>query len=70
MQFERFFSLNHSIVTSFPNLHHLGFQPTLPNRGAAICPYIQLKKVLKYLTYMFDMDVGGRLNASMAPTIA
>jgi hypothetical protein len=48
MQFERFYSLNDSVVGSFPHLHHLGFQPALPNLGiplwwqryecAAICP--------------------------------
>jgi len=26
MQFERFYSLNDSILGSFPHLHHLGFQ--------------------------------------------
>ncbi len=26
MQFERFYSLNNSVVGSFPHLHHLGFQ--------------------------------------------
>ena len=30
MQFERFYSLNDSVVGSFPHLHHLGFQPALP----------------------------------------
>ncbi len=48
MQFERFYSLNDSVVGSFSHLHHLGFQPALPNLGiplwwqwcecAAICP--------------------------------
>jgi hypothetical protein len=33
MQFERFCSLNDIVVGSFPHLHHLGFQPALPNLG-------------------------------------
>ena len=33
MQFERFYSLNDSVVGSFPHLHYLGFQQTLPNQG-------------------------------------
>jgi hypothetical protein len=33
MQFERICSINHSVVTWFAHLHHLGFQPTLPNLG-------------------------------------
>ena len=33
MQFERFYSLNNSVVGSFPHLHHLGFQRTFPNLG-------------------------------------
>ena len=33
MQFERFYSLNDSVVGSFPHLHHLGFQTALPNLG-------------------------------------
>jgi hypothetical protein len=31
MQFERFYSLNNSVVGSFPHWHHLGFQQTFPN---------------------------------------
>ena len=30
MQFERFYSLIHSVVAWFAHLHHLGFQPYLP----------------------------------------
>jgi hypothetical protein len=34
MQFERFYSLNYSVVVLFAHLHHLGFQPrTLSNLG-------------------------------------
>jgi hypothetical protein len=33
MQFERFYSLNESVVGSFPHLHNLGFQQTVPNLG-------------------------------------
>jgi hypothetical protein len=33
MQFERFYSLNDSVVGLLPYLHHLGFQPDLPNLG-------------------------------------
>jgi hypothetical protein len=33
MQFERFYSLNDSVVGSFPHLHYFGFQQTLPNLG-------------------------------------
>jgi hypothetical protein len=33
MQFEKFSSLNDSVVGSFPHLHHLGFQTALPNLG-------------------------------------
>jgi len=29
MQFERFYSLNNSVVGSFSHLHHLGFQQNL-----------------------------------------
>jgi hypothetical protein len=48
MQFERFYSLNKSIVAWFAHLYHVGFQPTLTNLGKclwwlrceceAICP--------------------------------
>jgi hypothetical protein len=33
MQFEGFYSLNDSVVGSFPHLHHVGFQRTLPHLG-------------------------------------
>ncbi len=33
MQFERFYSLNQSVVAWFAHLHQVGFQPTLPNLG-------------------------------------
>ena len=36
MQFERFYSLNNSVLGSFPHLHHLGFQRTLPNLGKSM----------------------------------
>jgi hypothetical protein len=36
MQFERFFSLNHGVVGSFPHLHHLWIQPALPNLGICL----------------------------------
>ena len=37
IQFERFYSLNHIIVEWFLHLHHLGFQPALPNLGKRLC---------------------------------
>jgi hypothetical protein len=37
MQFERFYSLNGSVVTWFAHLHQVGFQPTLTNLGK--CPW-------------------------------
>ena len=33
VQFERFYSLNDSVVGSFPQLHCLGFQPALQKTG-------------------------------------
>ncbi len=33
MQFERFYSLNQSIVAWFAHMHQVGFQPTFPNLG-------------------------------------
>jgi hypothetical protein len=33
MQFERFYSLNQSVVAWFAYLHQVGFQPTLTNLG-------------------------------------
>jgi hypothetical protein len=33
MQFERFYSLNQSVVAWFAQLHQVGFQPTLKNLG-------------------------------------
>jgi hypothetical protein len=62
MQFERFYSLNNSVVVgSFPHLHHLGFQQTFPNlakhlwcNGMSVLPYAhpQLFKVFKHLIYV------------------
>ena len=61
MQFERFYSLNDSVVGSFPHLHRLGFQPALPNwgnlcggNGVSVLPYAhpQLFKVFKHLIYV------------------
>ncbi len=58
MQFERFYSLNHSVVAWFAYLHHLGFWPTFPNLGNVyggnrvnVHPYAhpQQLKVLKHL---------------------
>jgi hypothetical protein len=36
MQFERFYSLNDSVVGSFPHLHHLWFKPALSNLGKCL----------------------------------
>jgi hypothetical protein len=33
MQFEMFYSLNHSVVARFEHLHHLDFWLTFPNMG-------------------------------------
>ena len=62
MQFERFYSLNDSVVGSFPHWHHLGFQQTLLNLGKPLCggsgvsvlpyPHPQLFKVFKHLIYV------------------
>ena len=61
MQFERFYSLNDSVLGSFPHLHCLGFQPALPNLGkplwwysVSVLPYAhpQLFKVFKHLIYV------------------
>ncbi len=57
LAFERFYSLNDSVVGSFPHLHCLGFQPALPNlcggNGVSVLPYAhpQLFKVFKHLRY-------------------
>ena len=62
MQFERFYSLNDSVVGSFPHLHCLGLQPPLPKtgdtsvvvNGVSVLPYAhpQLFKVFKHLIYV------------------
>ncbi len=61
MQFERFYSLNQSVMAWFVQLHHVGFQPTLTNLGKCLwCkdvpvkPYThpQPEKVLKHLIYV------------------
>jgi len=38
---ERFYSLNDSVLGSFPHLHHLGFQPALPNLGKPLWWYLR-----------------------------
>ena len=62
MQFERFYSLNDSVLGSFPHLHHLGFQRTCPNlgkrlwcNGMRVLPYAhpQLFKVFKHLILIY-----------------
>ena len=54
MQFERFYSLNHSLVSWFAHLHHLGFHPKLSqiwgnsvcgNNGASVQPYAHPQQV-------------------------
>ena len=59
-QFERFYSLNYNVVVWFAHLHHLGFQPNLPNlgnvcggKGLNVHPYTypQQLKVLKHLIF-------------------
>ena len=62
MQFEKFCSLNDSVVGSFPHLHHLGFHRTFPGiwgnvcggNGVSMLPYAhpQLFKVFKHLIYV------------------
>ncbi len=77
MQFERLNSLYHCIVAWLPHLHHLGFQPTLPNLGkhrkwckcASICPSISIEST-QTTFYMYDMDVECSLNSCTALTIA
>jgi hypothetical protein len=60
MQFERFYSLNDSVVGSFPRLQRLGFQPALPNLGKPLwwqrydcAAHPQLFKVFKHLIYVW-----------------
>ncbi len=36
MQFERFYSLNQSIVAPFAHLHQVEFMPTLTNLGKCL----------------------------------
>jgi kynureninase len=51
MQFEKFYSLNDSVLGSFPHLHHLGFQPELSKiwgylcggKGMSVLPYAHPK---------------------------
>jgi hypothetical protein len=54
MQFERFYSLNHSLVAWFAHLHHLGFHPKLSqiwgnsvcgNNGVSVQPYAHPQQV-------------------------
>ena len=64
MQFERFYSLNHSLGASFVHLHHPFFQPTLPNLAKQLWWWFGLsvnsyshwpqKKVIKHLNYISD----------------
>ena len=78
MQFERFCSLNHCKVAWFANLHHLGFQPTLPNlgnvcgdNGVNVHPYAHPQQLMVINTsYLYDMNVGCSLRGSTASTIA
>jgi hypothetical protein len=60
MQFERFYTLNQSIVAWFAHLNEVGFHPFLTNLGKHLwwlqceCEYAhpQSEKVLKYLIYV------------------
>jgi hypothetical protein len=61
MQFQRFYSLNQSLVTWFAHLHEVGFQPAFPNLGkhlfgndVNVKPYTypQPEKALKLLIYV------------------
>jgi hypothetical protein len=62
MQFERFYSLNQSIVAWFSHLHQVVFHPTFPNMGmfcggndVNMKPYAhpQPEKVLKHLIHVY-----------------
>jgi len=61
MQFEGFYSLNNSVLGSFPHLHHLGFQLSkfwgnlCGGNGMSVLPYAhpQLFKVFKHLIYVW-----------------
>jgi hypothetical protein len=61
MQFERFYSLNQSVVAWFAHLQKVEFQPTLTNLGSVCggngvsvkpCAHPQPEKVLKHLIYV------------------
>ena len=79
MQFNKFNSLNHSIVAWLLHWHHLGYQPALTNLGKVFCggngvsvpPFThpQHQKVLTTL-YMYNMAVGCSLIGSSASTLA